>query len=63
MIAAVCLGFFGAILALLGMKCTKVGGSETSKTRLAVFAGFQYILSGKIYPPRLRVEFWSLIPI
>ncbi|XP_016328829.1 claudin-10-like [Sinocyclocheilus anshuiensis] len=34
MISAVCLGFFGAILALVGMKCTKIGGSETTKARM-----------------------------
>uniref|UniRef100_A0A3Q2YXL5 Claudin n=1 Tax=Hippocampus comes TaxID=109280 RepID=A0A3Q2YXL5_HIPCM len=66
MIAAVCLGFFGAILSLLGMKCTKVGGSETSKTRLAVLAGFQYILSGlccmtacSIYAHRITSDFFD----
>lgn len=46
MIASVCLGFFGAVLALIGMKCTKIGGSETSKARLTVLSGFQFILSG-----------------
>lgn len=47
MIAAVCLGFFGAILALIGMKCTKIGGSETIKARLTVLSGFHFILSGE----------------
>lgn len=47
MIAAVCLGFFGATLALVGMKCTKIGGSETTKARLTVLSGFHFILSGK----------------
>lgn len=47
MIASVCLGFFGAIFALVGMKCTKIGGSETTKARLTVLSGFQFILSGK----------------
>ncbi|KAM9830046.1 claudin-10a isoform X2 [Syngnathus typhle] len=63
---AVCLGFFGAVLALLGMKCTKVGGSENIKTRLAVFAGFQYILSGlccmtacSIYAHRITTDFFD----
>ena len=46
MIAAVCLGFFGAIFALIGMKCTKIGGSETTKARLTVLSGFHFILSG-----------------
>lgn len=47
MIASVCLGFFGAILALVGMKCTKIGGPETTKARLTVISGFHFILSGK----------------
>lgn len=47
MIASVCLGFFGAILALIGMKCTKIGGSETTKARLTVLSGFHFILNGK----------------
>lgn len=47
MISAVCLGFFGAILALVGMKCTKIGGSETTKARIACLAGLHFILSGK----------------
>uniref|UniRef100_A0A3Q0SXT6 Claudin n=1 Tax=Amphilophus citrinellus TaxID=61819 RepID=A0A3Q0SXT6_AMPCI len=46
MIAAVCLGFFGAALALVGMKCTKIGGSKTTKARLTVLSGFHFILSG-----------------
>ncbi|KAI3366041.1 hypothetical protein L3Q82_009870 [Scortum barcoo] len=49
MIAAVCLGFFGAILALVGMKCTKIGGSETTKARLTVLSGFHFILSGNTH--------------
>ncbi|XP_057685448.1 claudin-10a [Corythoichthys intestinalis] len=66
MIAAVCLGFFSAILALLGMKCTKVGGSETTKARLAVFAGFHYIVSGlccmtacSLYAHRITTDFFD----
>ncbi|XP_061648108.1 claudin-10-like isoform X6 [Phyllopteryx taeniolatus] len=38
MIAAVCLGFFGTVFALVGMKCTKIGGSDKSKARIACFA-------------------------
>ncbi|KAE8299275.1 Claudin-10 Oligodendrocyte-specific protein-like [Larimichthys crocea] len=34
MIAAICLGFFGSIFALLGMKCTKIGGTDKNKARL-----------------------------
>ncbi|XP_054639545.1 claudin-10-like [Dunckerocampus dactyliophorus] len=66
MITSVCLGFFGVILALLGMKCTKVGGSETTKARLAVLAGFHFILSGlccmtacSIYAHRITTDFFD----
>lgn len=47
MIAAVCLGFFGSIFALVGMKCTKIGGSDRSKGRVACCAGVSFILSGE----------------
>lgn len=47
MIAAVCLGFFGSVFALVGMKCTKIGGSDKSKARIACFAGVNFILSGE----------------
>jgi claudin len=47
MIAAVSLGFFGAIFALFGMKCTKVGGSDKAKAKIACLAGIVFILSGK----------------
>lgn len=49
MIAAVCLGFFGSIFALVGMKCTKVGGSDQTKAKVACVAGLIFILSGKCY--------------
>lgn len=47
MIAAVCLGFFGSIFALIGMKCTKIGGSDKNKSRFACFAGVDFIICGK----------------
>lgn len=47
MIAAVCLGFFGSIFALIGMKCTKIGGSDKNKARIACFAGVDFITCGK----------------
>lgn len=47
MIAAICLGFFGSIFALVGMKCTKIGGSDTSKAKIACLSGVNFILSGK----------------
>lgn len=47
MIAAVCLGFFGSIFALVGMKCTKLGGTDKNKASIACFAGVIFLLSGK----------------
>ncbi|KAG9271167.1 claudin-10-like isoform X1, partial [Astyanax mexicanus] len=46
MIAAICLGFFATACALVGMKCTKIGGSDLIKARIAFFAGFQFFISG-----------------
>lgn len=47
MITAVCLGLFGSTFALVGMKCTKIGGTRKNKARIACFAGGNFILSGK----------------
>lgn len=47
MIAAVCLGFFGSIFALVGMKCTKIGGTDKNKAEIACFSGVNFILSGR----------------
>ncbi|XP_005921468.1 claudin-10-like isoform X1 [Haplochromis burtoni] len=66
MISAVILGFFGSIFALVGMKCTKVGGSDKNKARIACFAGVHFILSGlcslsscSIYAHRITSEFFD----
>ncbi|XP_067116512.1 claudin-10a [Osmerus mordax] len=66
MIASVCLGFFGAILALVGMKCTKIGGSETTKAKLTGLSGLHFILNGlcsltacSLYAHRITTEFFD----
>ncbi|KAM4559223.1 claudin-10-like [Odontesthes bonariensis] len=66
MIAAVCLGFFGSVFALVGMKCTKIGGSDKNKARIACFAGVDFILSGlcslsacSLYAHRITSEFFD----
>ncbi|MBN3276901.1 CLD10 protein, partial [Polyodon spathula] len=66
MIAAVCLGFFGSILALVGMKCTKIGGSDKTKARIACLAGIHFILGGlssvtacSLYAHRITSEFFD----
>lgn len=46
-ITSILLGFFGSVLALVGMKCTKLGGSEIVNARITFAAGINYLLSGK----------------
>ncbi|XP_036396850.1 claudin-10-like isoform X1 [Megalops cyprinoides] len=66
MISAVCLGFFGSIFALVGMKCTKIGGSDKTKAKIACLAGVNFILSGlcsltacSLYAHRITSEFFD----
>ncbi|KAJ7998658.1 hypothetical protein DPEC_G00207160 [Dallia pectoralis] len=66
MISAVCLGFFGDISALVGMKCTKIGGSDQNKCRIACFAGITFIICGlcslsacSLYAHRITSEFFD----
>lgn len=47
MIASVCLGFFGSIFALIGMKCTKIGGLDQTKARIVCFAGLNFVVTGR----------------
>lgn len=66
MIAAVSLGFFGSVSALFGMKCTKVGGSEKAKAKIACLAGIVFVLSGlcsmtgcSLYANKITTEFFD----
>ncbi|XP_029460592.1 claudin-10 isoform X3 [Rhinatrema bivittatum] len=66
MIAAVSLGFFGSIFALVGMKCTKIGGSDRTKDKIACSAGVTFILSGlssltgcSLYAHRITSEYFD----
>ncbi|XP_035175123.1 claudin-10 [Oxyura jamaicensis] len=66
MISAVCLGFFGSVFGLIGMKCTKVGGSDQTKAKIACLAGLIFILSGlcsmtgcSLYANRITSEFFD----
>ncbi|XP_055086830.1 claudin-10-like isoform X2 [Periophthalmus magnuspinnatus] len=67
MIAAVCLGFFGSIFALVGMKCTKIGGSDQNKARIACLAGVSFILSAYVQGVRgllmcgLTIAFFAVV--
>lgn len=66
MISAVCLGFVGTMFALIGMECTKIGGSQRVKARIACLAGVTFILSGlcaltscSIYAHQITTEFFD----
>ncbi|XP_055071732.1 claudin-10 [Misgurnus anguillicaudatus] len=45
-IISIILGFFGAVLALVGMKCTKLGGSVSLNAKITLSAGINYLISG-----------------
>ncbi|XP_077452679.1 claudin-10 [Stigmatopora argus] len=45
-VCAVITGFFGGVLTLIGMKCTKIGGSEIANARVTFAGGITYLASG-----------------
>ncbi|XP_037318669.2 claudin-10-like [Pungitius pungitius] len=45
-VCSVITGFFGAVLTLVGMKCTKIGGSEIANARVTFAGGVTYLVSG-----------------
>ncbi|XP_048056287.1 claudin-10 [Megalobrama amblycephala] len=45
-VVSVIFGFWGAVLALIGMKCTKIGGSELVNARVTFAAALTYMASG-----------------
>ncbi|XP_056122947.1 claudin-10-like [Rhinichthys klamathensis goyatoka] len=45
-VVSVIFGFWGAVLALIGMKCTKIGGSELANARVTFAAALTYMASG-----------------
>lgn len=48
MVISLLLGFFGIIVSVMGMKCTKVGEEDpVTKSRIAVAGGVLFIFSGK----------------
>ncbi|XP_076119787.1 claudin-10-like isoform X3 [Alosa pseudoharengus] len=66
MISSICLGFFGSVFALIGMKCTRIGGTDQVKARIAFFAGFNFILAGlcsltacSLYAHKITSEFFD----
>lgn len=51
MVISLLLGFFGIIVSVVGMKCTKVGEEDPiTKSRIAVAGGVLFVLSGKVAP-------------
>ncbi|KAG7326728.1 hypothetical protein KOW79_010129 [Hemibagrus wyckioides] len=63
-IVAVIFGFWGAVLTLIGMKCTKIGGSEIANARVTLAAAFTFMASGlsgmavySMWGNRMRAEF------
>ncbi|TKS66215.1 Claudin-10 [Collichthys lucidus] len=44
-VCAVITGFFGGVLTLIGMKCTKIGGSEIANARVTFAGGITYLVS------------------
>ncbi|XP_053853617.1 claudin-19 isoform X2 [Vidua macroura] len=73
MVISLLLGFFGIIMSVMGMKCTKVGEEDpVTKSRVAVAGGVLFILSGlctlaavSLYATQVTYEFFreSTIPI
>lgn len=63
-ITSIILAFFGSILVLVGMKCTKIGGSELANARVTFAGGMNYLISGlcslvafSFYGNKIRSEF------
>ncbi|XP_007546485.1 claudin-10-like [Poecilia formosa] len=45
-IISIILAFFGSILVLVGMKCTKIGGSEITNAKVTFAGGMNYLIGG-----------------
>ncbi|CAL8268142.1 unnamed protein product [Lota lota] len=63
-IISIILAFFGSVLILVGMKCTKIGGTELVNARITFAAGMNYLVSGlcsmvafSYYGNKIRAEF------
>ncbi|XP_038576519.1 claudin-10-like isoform X2 [Micropterus salmoides] len=58
-ITAIILAFFGSILVLVGMKCTKIGGSEIANARIT-FAGGMNHLVGEFQDPNYKGQKYEI---
>ncbi|XP_029968696.1 claudin-10-like [Salarias fasciatus] len=63
-IICIILAFFGSILVLVGMKCTKIGGTEIVNARVTFAGGMNYLIGGmcsmvafSYYGNKIRAEF------
>ncbi|XP_004081989.1 claudin-10-like [Oryzias latipes] len=63
-IISIILAFFGSILVLVGMKCTKIGGSEIVNAKVTFAGGMNYLVGGicamvafSYYGNKIRSEF------
>uniref|UniRef100_A0A3Q1CMJ0 Claudin n=1 Tax=Amphiprion ocellaris TaxID=80972 RepID=A0A3Q1CMJ0_AMPOC len=63
-IICIILSFFGSILVLVGMKCTKIGGTELANARVTFAGGMNYLIGGmcsmvafSYYGNKIRSEF------
>lgn len=45
-IISIILSFFGSVLVLVGMKCTKIGGTEIANARVTFAGGMNYLIGG-----------------
>ncbi len=45
-IICIILSFFGSVLVLVGMKCTKIGGTEIANARVTFAGGMNYLIGG-----------------
>ncbi|NXP10621.1 CLD19 protein, partial [Thinocorus orbignyianus] len=73
MVISLLLGFFGIIVSVVGMKCTKVGEEDpVTKSRIAVAGGVLFILCGlctlaavSLYATQVTYEFFreSTVPV
>lgn len=63
-IISIILSFFGSVLVLVGMKCTKLGGTEIVNARVTFAGGMNYLIGGmcsmvafSYYGNKIRAEF------
>ncbi|KAM6934035.1 claudin-10-like [Xenentodon cancila] len=63
-IISIILALFGSILILIGMKCTKIGGSEITNAKITFAGGMNYLIGGmssmvafSYYGNKIRLDF------